>query len=90
MSNNRDYGNPDVVYPTTVTLVADAEDKLKIFFCFSSQTPLIQYKGRVISVLPGLSPYEPYTILKCKDSRCPMAFIFSPLVQMSERYLHVM
>ena len=84
--NNRDYGTEEVVYPTTVTLVADPENKLKMFFCFNSQTPIIQYKGIVISVLPGLSPYEPYTILKCKDSRCPMAFSFN-LVEMSSKYI---
>ena len=84
--NNRDVGTAEVVYPTTVTLVADPLDKLKMFFCFNSQTPIIQYKGIVISVLPGLSPYEPYTILKCRDSRCPMAFSFN-LVEMSSKYI---
>ena len=83
--NNRDYGT-DIVYPTTVTLVADPENKLKMFFCFNSQTPVIQYKGIIISVLPGLSPYEPYTILKCKEHRCPMAYIFN-VVEMSSKYI---
>lgn len=82
----RDVGDPHTPYPVTITLVADPQERLKMFFCFNSQTPLIQYKGQVISVLPGLSAYEPYTLLKCKDSRCPLAFVFS-VVEMSKKYI---
>ncbi len=84
--NNREYGNEQVVYPTTITLVADPANKLKMFFCYNSQTPILQYKGTVISILPGLSPYEPYTLIKCKDSRCPMAYSFN-LIEMSRKYI---
>jgi hypothetical protein len=40
----------------------------KIFFCFSCRVPLIQYTGKVVTVVPGDQPYEPSTILKCKGS----------------------
>lgn len=87
MTNQRDYGDREIAYPVTITLVADPANKMKMFFCPTSQTPVLQYKGLIISILPGLSIYEPYTLIKCKDSRCPMAFIFSPIVEMSKKYI---
>lgn len=87
MPNQREVGSEEVVYPTTVTLVADPQDKLKMFFCFNCQAPFGQYKGSTLSVEPGRPHVEPYTVQKCKNSRCPMMFSFSPIVEMSKRYL---
>lgn len=87
MPNQREIGTEEVVFPATVTLVADPQDKLKMFFCWNCQAPTLQYKGNVLSVGPGLPPVEPYSLLKCKNSRCPQVFSFTPLVEMSKRYL---
>lgn len=87
MPNNREVGTEDVVYPSTITLVADPQEKLKMFFCFNCQAPFGQYKGSVLSVGPGIPPVEPYTLQKCKNSRCPMVYSFMGIIQMSQRYI---
>ena len=87
MPNNREVGTEEIVYPTTVTLVADPHDKIKMFFCFNCQSPTVQYKGNVITVQAGLPAYEPYSLLKCRNSRCPMVYSFMPLLQMSSKYM---
>ena len=59
--------------PVTVWLEPEKEgrdykDKVKMFFCFNCRIPLIEYQGKVMSIIPGRSPYVPATILKCKGS----------------------
>ncbi len=87
MPNQREVGSEEIVYPTTVTLVSDPHDRLKMFFCFNCQAPFAQYKGQVLSISPGLPPVEPYTIQKCKNNRCPMMYSFLGIIEMSQRYL---
>lgn len=48
--------------------IIEGENREKIFFCFSCRIPLVQYTGRVTSIIPGDHPYEPATILKCKGN----------------------
>lgn len=40
----------------------------KMFYCFNCRSPLIQYTGKVITIVPGDQPYEPSTIIKCKGN----------------------
>ena len=57
---------------TTVWLESEigsgGNDKTKMFYCFNCRIPLIQYKGNVVTIVPGSQPYEPSTILKCKGN----------------------
>jgi len=56
---------------TTVFLEPEVEaysDKVKMFYCFNCRTPIIEYTGRVMTIVPGRSPVEPSTRLKCKGS----------------------
>lgn len=56
---------------TTVWLEPETEgdhDKVKMFYCFNCRIPLIEYSGNVTEIVPGNSPLEPGTILKCKGS----------------------
>jgi hypothetical protein len=87
MTNQRIVGTEEIVYPTTVTLVADPHNIIKMFFCFNCQAPTLQYKGTIMTMVPGIGIVEPYTLQKCKNSRCPMVYSFMPIVQMSEKYL---
>ena len=43
-------------------------DKVKMFFCFNCRIPIIEYRGNIMEIVPGGSPYNPSTILKCKGS----------------------
>ena len=57
---------------TTVWLDAEVgyngNDRKKMFFCFNCRVPLIEYRGDITQIVPGGSPYNPSTILKCKGS----------------------
>lgn len=65
---------------TSVYLAQDSDDhtnsKLKMFFCFQCQTPAIQYRGKVITVIPGEPIVEIGTVYKCKNQRCNMVYCF--------------
>lgn len=63
--------SPSAKKPTTIFLepeISGAGDKVKMFFCFNCRIPLIEYTGKVITVIPGHHPYEPSTVLKCKGN----------------------
>ncbi len=56
---------------TSVYLEPEVEgegDKIKMFFCFNCKVPIIEYTGKVVTIIPGRTPYTPSTILKCKGS----------------------
>ncbi len=70
-------------------LNADGYDKRKLFKCFNCGIPTIQYKGKVMTIVPGNTPYTPGTILKCKGNvrredgtyeQCGMEFAFMGVV----------
>lgn len=55
----------------TVWLESEVEgmgDRLKMFFCYNCRIPTVQYRGSVITIVPGSQPYKAYTLLKCKGN----------------------
>lgn len=57
--------------PTSIYLEAENQgdiDKIKLFFCFNCRIPLIEYKGRVATIVPGDTPFKVGTMLKCKGN----------------------
>lgn len=65
---------------TSVILGTDYSDEQKtnlyIFHCLRCGSPLIQYQGQVIYIIPGLAPTKLPTVLKCSNSRCKHAYSF--------------
>ena len=61
-----------LVTPHKITTVYLNEDEVNgegiphMFHCFNCRVPIIQYIGHVLHVLPGMHPYEPSTVIKCK------------------------
>lgn len=56
---------------TTVWLETEErsfKNRLKFFHCFNCRIPVFQYKGNVVSIVPGAVPYEPYSEHKCKGN----------------------
>lgn len=80
------FHTPVKRYPTTVTLVADPDNKTKMMFCMNCQAPFTQYTGEIISIEPGVPPVEPYTITRCKNPRCNMMYSIMAIVTMSRHY----
>lgn len=76
----------------TIWLESEVEgtrDKLKMFYCFNCRVPICQYRGAMIQVIPGGTPYEPYSEHKCKGNvrntygeweTCGMYYIFASTV----------
>jgi len=65
---------------TTVTLGHDYTDKfgmkLYIFHCIRCGSPIIQFKGNIIDILPGIVPASLPLILQCNNSRCKHKYMF--------------
>ncbi len=53
---------------TTVWLEEEAMSGHRMFFCPNCKIPVVKYKGRISKIIPGNTPYEPYTLLKCKGT----------------------
>jgi hypothetical protein len=69
---------------TTVTISHDLDDpqgtKMYIFHCTSCGSPMFQYSGFIISILPGLSPVKLPSVLRCPNSRCKHNYSFHTIV----------
>lgn len=68
------------VLVTSVYLFQDLDDhenkKLKMFFCYNCMTPIVQYRGRVTTIIPGEPIIELGTVIKCKNTRCSQLYCF--------------
>ena len=56
---------------TTVWLEPEETGKIpqkKMFYCFNCRVAIIQYTGKVVTIVPGNHPYSPSTIIKCKGN----------------------
>jgi len=53
---------------TTVWLDPDNADnsRIKLFHCFNCRTPVLEYSGKVVSIIPGGAPISPNTQQQCK------------------------
>lgn len=64
-------------------------DNLKMFYCPNCRTPVVQYQGDVITLVPGNAPYTPRTIIKCRGDhkvgdkwiKCNMYYSFADVVR---------
>jgi RNase P subunit RPR2 len=70
------------VQVTQVTLRYDNDDlkeeRLKMFFCFNCQNEVIQYKGRVVRIMP-FAPYVKLPVfVKCRN--CKTLYSFQDIV----------
>lgn len=58
---------------TTVILQSDvddqAEERLKMFFCYNCQNPVAQYNGHVFAIMPGKSPVSLPVYIKCPNCK---------------------
>lgn len=66
---------------TSVWLAKDPLDpegyRLKMFFCPNCQNPVIQYKGHIVTIVPGACPSKLPILAKC--SNCKMRYLFEAL-----------
>ena len=67
-------GRPAPSYKKLTTVILEAEkiqgeDRHNMFYCYNCRTPVIQYQGDILHVVPGQHPYEPSTVIKCKGNR---------------------
>lgn len=85
-----------------VTTIILEEDELngegieQMWYCPNCRSPVLQYKGSVMHIVPGMHPYEPSTKIKCKGTKmdhkgirveCNTYYAFLPTSQ-TERYLY--
>jgi hypothetical protein len=77
-------GDVKTIQVTSVILSHDYNDptgaNLYAFHCHRCGNVVIQYKGFVVSVLPGLAPVKLPTILRCQNSKCKQHYSFQTIV----------
>ena len=58
---------------TSVIIGLDKNDPngemLHMFFCPNCQNPICQYKGRLVSIMPGASPLKLPVLIRCRCKR---------------------
>lgn len=59
----------------TVAIVENLTVNFKMFNCPTCRNPLFQYKGSLISILPGFAPAQVPIILQCSNSRCKQKYL---------------
>lgn len=70
---------------TSVWLTPDLDDphnsRLKMFFCPTCRTPVIQYKGFISKIVPGELPVELPTVIQCQN--CKSHYCFQSIMELS-------
>lgn len=69
---------------TSVILSHDYNDpngiNLYAFHCIRCGTVILQYKGFVAHIIPGLTPLKLPTILRCSNSKCKHHYSFQTII----------
>lgn len=55
-------------------------DHLYMFRCIRCGSPILQYMGFVVQILPGLAPVNLPIIIRCRNSSCKHYYSFQTIV----------
>jgi len=69
---------------TTLTLVANKDAELKIYYCSTCRCPLIQFKGDLLQELPGLKEVKLPILLQCRNQECGRKYLINAIVKVDE------
>lgn len=58
------------------------DGKIRMFFCPNCQAPLLQYKGKIVAIVPGFTPSPLPMIRKCDG--CKMKYSFNGIVEFTK------
>ena len=61
----------------TVAIAENFTNNMKMFNCPTCKNPVFQYKGRLVSIIPGFAPTEVPTIVQCSNSNCRQKYLIS-------------
>lgn len=65
---------------TSIWLVENNEYQYKMFKCYNCGTPVFQYKGDVIQIVPGESPAKVGVVVECKNHNCQAKYKFQGVI----------
>jgi hypothetical protein len=66
---------------TSIVLKDNGDNRLRMFFCFNCQNPVMQYVGgRVTSVTPGAVPSVLPQLIQCSNRSCRTKYLFERIV----------
>lgn len=54
---------------------------LQMFYCPSCRYPILQYKGDVVTILPGDSPSQLPLVVQCKGRNCGKKYVFNLMLR---------
>lgn len=66
---------------TTVYLSKPDSQELHKFHCPDCRTPILQYKGEVVKVVPGFNHAELPIVVQCSNSKCKRKYNFISFVE---------
>ena len=64
----------------TVTLVEHRGSGFKMFNCPTCKNPIFQYKGRLVSIVPGYTPTKIPVVKQCSNNNCRQKYLLSTIV----------
>ena len=77
-------GDVRQIQVTSVILSHDYNDpqgmNMYSFHCYRCGNIVLQYKGFVAQVVPGITPIKPPTIIRCSNSKCKQHYSFQTIV----------
>jgi hypothetical protein len=63
----------------TIAIVENFTDNFKMFNCPTCKNPVFQYKGRLVSIIPGYAPTEIPILIQCSNSQCRQKYLLSAI-----------
>ncbi len=64
----------------TISIVENFTDFFKMFNCPTCKNPLFQYKGRLVSIIPGAVPTLIPVIIQCSNNNCKQKYLISSIL----------
>ena len=64
----------------TVAVVENYTDNFKMFNCPTCKNPVFQYKGRLVSIIPGYAPTEIPVVIQCSNTNCRQKYLLSTIL----------
>lgn len=66
---------------TTVYLSRPESQDLHKFHCVDCRTPILQYKGEAVKIVPGFNVASLPIVVQCSNSRCKRKYNFISFVE---------
>lgn len=64
----------------TVSVVENWGENFKMFNCPTCKNPIFQYRGKMISIVPGYTPTEVPFVTQCSNASCRQKYLVKSIL----------